>query len=464
MSGKRRITVDEAQWSALQRQARQLRELKINAPKLVADLQRQTQSELARVSQRLETRQQSIEQAVGALSDQTRALEEETNRRLRDQANEMNRRLSETAGKLREETEAALARQQQEWRAELSAERERQRAALARVESQIRRQAQVSSQAAETWLHDAGLVHDLIRDELPHERYAPGQLAVLDRRLATARDNARQGQSQAALAVAQEAYHDLSELRSEIELRDHEWTGLHTIAYEALLQLDGLAAENAKRVIAAGEAGNEDAVDLDVDFWSEGALSELRSALASLLARVNDTEAPLSTDELRDVAEVQVPELELRLSDIVQRAHIRLFASQLRVNVAEVVAQTLDEVAGYGVEDNLYEHLDSRRAFLAKLQHENGNEIVVSVAPPADDSGQYVLRLLSYDYDTTSEEELADRARVVIQELRSRGIPADDQGCDVGEPDRAELNFDRQRELAASEARAATATRTEAAR
>ena len=44
MSGKRRITVDEAQWNALQRQARQLKELKRNAPKLVADLRRQTQS------------------------------------------------------------------------------------------------------------------------------------------------------------------------------------------------------------------------------------------------------------------------------------------------------------------------------------------------------------------------------------------------------------------------------------
>jgi hypothetical protein len=452
MSGKRRITVDEAQWNALQRQARQLRELKINAPQLVADLQRQTQQEVERVSERLENRQRAVEQTMSALSDQTRALEAETTRQLRDQASEMHRRLADTAGQLREETDAALAQQQQAWRAELAAERKRQRAELARLDSQIRRQAKASSEAAEAWLRDAELVHDLIRDELPHERYAPGQLAALDRRLATARDNVQQGQSQAALALAQEAYHDLSELRVEIELRDREWTGLHTVVYEALLQLDGLAAENAKQIIAAGEVGNDAAVDLDVDYWSEGALTKLRSDVADLLTSVNDTEAWPSTDELRDIAEVRVPELERRLSDVVERAHMRLLASQLRVNVAEVVAKTLDEVAGYQVADHLYEQLDSRRTFLAKLEHSNGNEIVVSVAPSTDESGQCVLRLLSYDYDTAAESVLEERAHAVTRELRSRGLDADDQGCEAGEPDRALLDFAGMRKAAELEA------------
>ena len=120
---------------------------------------------------------------------------------------------------------------------------------------------------------------------------------------------------------------------------------------------------------------------------------------------------------MHDVIDVRVPELEQRLADVVQRAHMRLFASQLRVNVADVVAQTLD-VAGYQVEDRLYELMDNRRAFLAKLQHPNGNEIVVSVAPSTDESGQCVLRLLSYDYDTASQSELDERAHAVTRQLR----------------------------------------------
>jgi hypothetical protein len=458
MSGRRRITVDEPQWGAWERQGRQLTELKINTPELLADLQRQTQSELARVSQRLEDRQQLVERTMSALSDQTRAQEASANRRLRDQANEMCRSLMDTAGKLREETDAALERQQQAWRAELSAEMELQRAELARLHVQMSPRAG-ASEAAAVWLHDAGLLHDLIRDELPHERYAPGQLAALDRRLAIAGANAQQGQSHAALAVAQETYHCLSELRVDIELRDRAWTAMRVIAYEALLQLDGLAAKNALRVIASGEAGNKDPFDLDVDYWSEGALGELRSTVTHLLTRVNDTEAPLGAAELRDVAKVQVPELERRLSDIVLHAYMQVLASQLRVNVAEIVAGTLDEVAGYGVEDHLYEHLDSRRTFLAKLQHPSGNEIVVSVAPSTDEPGQCVLWLLSYDHDTVSQRELDQRAWVVIQELRSHGLFADDQGSEPGEPDRAMLDFDNIRgavpEATPSPARAA---------
>lgn len=448
MSGKRRITVDEAEWHSLRQQARQLKDLQVNAPRLVADLQRQTQSELARVSERLDSRQRAVEQSLSALSDQARAIETETSRRLRDQARDMHRQLNRTAGQLRRETDAALARQQQTWRAELAADRNRQRQDLARLRHEIQGRERASAQAAEAWLHDASVVHDLIRDELPHERYAPGELDALERRLATARQNAQRGQSQAALALAQDAYHELSELRVEIELRDCEWTARRAVAYEAVLQLDGLAAENARQVIAAGEAGNEDAVDLDVDYWSEGGLSALRADAAKLLSRVNDADAPPTAEELREMAEVQVPELEQRLLDIVQRARLRMFASQLRVNVADVVVQALDEVAGYQVEDHLYEQLDNRRTFLAKLQHPNGNEIVVSVAPSSDESGQCVLRLLSYDYDTVAQSELDERAHAITRELRSRGLDAADQGCEEGEPDPVTLDFNRIRQAA----------------
>ena len=284
-------------------------------------------------------------------------------------------------------------------------------------------------------------MHDLIRDELPHERFAPGELASLDRRLATARDNAKQGQSQAALALAQAAYHDLSELRVEIELCEREWTGQHTLAYEALFRLDGLAEQNAQQVIETGGTGSDAPVTVDVDYWSEGALSELRSTVADLLTRVNDTKTSPSTDELRQVADEQVPALEQHLADITHQAHVRVFASQLRANVAQVVAQTLDETAGYEVEEALYERLDYRRTFMAKLQHANGNEIVVSVAPATDASGQCVLHVLSYDHDVATEEELTQRARVITHELQAQGIPAADQGCEAGEPDPAMLDF-----------------------
>lgn len=435
MSGKRRITVGEAEWNSLQRQSRQLRELQRNVPKLVANLRRQTQSDLAEVSQRLDSRQRAVEQTMSALSDQTRALEAETNRRLADHVVQMRGELADAAGQLRAETDEALADQQRTWRAELAQERDRQRADIDRLRAELHDQAQTAAETAEAWLHDAVLLRDLIRDELPHQRYADGEVAALSRRIATAEENLRSGQAQSALALAQQTYHDLSDLRVEIELRDREWVGLHTIAYEAVLMFDGLAAHSATEIIEAGAAGNDAPVDLNVDLWSEGRLSELRAAAAALRAQVDDTQSPPSADELREIIGCRVPELEQRLADVVEQARMRLFSSQLRINVADIVVQALDETAGYQLEDHAYDLMDQRRTFFAKLQHPNGNEIVVSVAPSTDEAGQCVLRVLSYDYDAVAQAELDERADAITSELHARGLSADDQGCERGEPE-----------------------------
>jgi hypothetical protein len=446
MSGKKRITVGEAEWNALQQQARQLRDLQRNAPKLVADLRRQTQADLDEVSRRLEGRQSAVEQRMGALSTQAKQLEAETSRRLTEQAAQLHSRLSQTAGQLRAETDAALAEQQRTWRAELATERDKQRAEVSELRNELRGEAQASAEAAQAWLSDAAVLRDVIGNQLPHERYAPGELAALTRRLTTAEESSRQGQSQAALALAQQLYHDLHELRVEIELRDREWTGRNTVITEGLRELDETAASNAVLRIAPGEFGNDAAVELDVDHWSEGGLSELRADLRDLLARINDAENPPTAEQLQRTIDTLLPELEQRLTGTLQRARLRLLASQRRINVADVVVQTLDRIGNYYVEDHAYERMDQRRAFFAKLGNFSGNEIVLSVAAAADDSGECVVRVLSYDYDTASQEILDERGDAIIQELRSHGLTVEDNGCEAGEPERVDLDFERLRQ------------------
>ena len=425
--------VGEAEWNVLQRQGHQLRDLQRNAPQLVADLRRRMQADLVEVSRRLNSRQRAIERAMNALSDQAGALEAETNRRLREQAGQLESRLAETAGRLRGETNAALAEQQRAWRAEMTAERDWRRVELSRLREMRHLQAHASAEAVRVWLSDAVLLRDLIRDQLPHERYASGQLAALTRRLAVAEENARQGRLEAALALAQQSYHDLSDLRVEIELQEREWTRLRTVAYEALLELDGLAAQNANQMIDVGAFGNEAAIDLDVDYWSEGELRELRSDLADLTAQVSNAKNPPPAARLRQVIDDLVPELERLLTDVTQRALLRLVASQSRVNIADVVVQALDDIGGYQLADHGYEEMDERRAFFAKLLHPNGNEIVVSVAASADESDKSVLRVLSYDDGTAAEADSDDLAAAVTRELRTRGFDAGDPGREPGE-------------------------------
>jgi hypothetical protein len=76
------------------------------------------------------------------------------------------------------------------------------------------------------------------------------------------------------------------------------------------------------------------------------------------------------------------------------------------------------------------------------------------VAPATDKDGQCVLRVLSYDYDTVAQSELDERAHVITQELRARGLGANDEGCEEGEPDPVTLDFDRIRQAAPATAQA----------
>jgi hypothetical protein len=103
--------------------------------------------------------------------------------------------------------------------------------------------------------------------------------------------------------------------------------------------------------------------------------------------------------------------------------------------VADVVVQVLDEVAGYELVDSTYAGEDYRESYVTKVAHGNGNEIVFEVTPSAD--GRFVLRMLSYDHETTAAVELAERARAVAQELRSQGLTVSSPEEEGGVPDEA---------------------------
>jgi hypothetical protein len=421
MSGRKRILVAEADWLKLQRKASRLGEIRREMRKLVKEVRRQTEEDLERIFSQVEDRQRQIDQTVAQLSEQARQLEASTNRRLHEHAERMQESLRATAGQLREETRNLLAEQERAWRSEID---------------EIRQERTRAAGTARQWLDDAHLMHDLIRDTLPHERFAPGQLTDLHRRLATAEGNLVElGAPEAALARAQDVYHSLSELRLELELRDREWRALQSAATEALTIVDSLIDHNKVLAVRDPEGQEIPGVELNVDYWSGGALTRLRADVAAILQRVGDETEPMSTTELEAVIEREAPELEQRLVDVVDRAGRRQLASQVRVNLADLVAQTLDETAGYQLVDNSYAANDEREPFYVKLRQVNGNEIVVEVAPESEDSGRSILRMFSFDQDTASLTERRQRSLVVARNLRENGIPVDEPETEEGEPD-----------------------------
>lgn len=447
MSGKKRIQVDESEWYRLQRTAQQLKEVRRNLPQLIDEVRRQTRTDIDRTFRAVEDRQRGQEQAIRNLSEQTRRLEQDTTRRLREQARDLHQALDATAGRIREETRRQLAEHQEATRRAIAEERAERRAEMARLtqEVDLRNQEREQARAAvRTWLSDAREMAGLIETTLPHERFAPGELVKLTSRLVTAEQNEADGRYDAALALAQETYHGLSELRLETEQMELDRCTAQTAAIEALVRTDKLIEENAVRPVLGSDGAALPGITLDVGYWSDGALDELRRRTSHALLRARDDAT--DSDELRDLEGGLAPELERTLGDTVERAGMRQLASQLRVNLADAVAHTLSEYAYYDLVDGEYDRADPRGAYYAKLRHMNGNEIVVDVAQGSADSGECVVRVHSYDHDTTAEEDLKTRAEAIHEALRTGGHEASEPSCEPGAADRALLDFGRHRE------------------
>jgi hypothetical protein len=375
-------------------------------------------------------------------------LEADTTRRLQEQARELHRTLDETAGRIQEDTRRQLAAQQEETRRAIAAERAERRAEMSRLSQEIDVMKADRARAEETvrtWLSDARTMAGLIAETLPHERYAPGELARLTSRLSTAEQNAAEGRFDAALAVAQEAYHSLSELRMDTEQRELERCSAQTAAVEALVRVDNLIKGNEQRPVVGPDGEALAGYKLDVVYWSEGELDELRRETGDALSRARDDGT--GTDDLRELHDQEAPRLERTLGGTVERAGMRHLASQIRVNLADAVAHTLTEYAYYDLVDGEYADADPRGTYYAKLRdHSNGNEIVLDISQAERDSEQCVVRVLSYDHDVTAEADLRRRAEAIEQALAADGHRTSAPVSEPGTPDPALRNLPAHRD------------------
>ncbi|MFC6880238.1 MULTISPECIES: hypothetical protein [Actinomadura] len=451
MSGAKRITVDEGAWRRANAAAARLREVRRDLPEMLEAVRQERQAETDRAFRGVEGRQRRVEQALSGLGDKAREAERRTAKRLRQQTEKLRGELSETAGKLRAEQRDALAAQDERVRESIAQERAERRQEIQALGEDLTALRGDRARAAETArrvLADARVLLDAIRAELPHERFVPGRLDQVERRLATAEANLGDELGAESLSLVQGAYLDLAELRAELVLLDQEWQAARLAALDTLTVVAERIRFSAELPVPDENGEPIRGLTFDVDHWSGGALERLRTDVDAVAARVRPDDSPLTTEEFREIVRAEAPELERRFDDVVTAAATALLASQARVNVAEQVVEAVEHATGFAWEENAYAGDDQREAFYSKLRHLNDNEIVIEVAhEPAggDDgaAGAISVRILSYDRDTASEEELAARAREITEGLRERGLPVGEPVADAsGSPDPALSDFD----------------------
>jgi hypothetical protein len=356
----------------------------------------------------------------------------------------------EANGQLKAETRQLLNEQEQRFDTALTTERAERQREVGTLRAEIQKDRDIRASvldAARTAVGDARVLHDAIATSLPHDRFAPGKLARLTTRLALAEVSVASGTGETALAQAQELYLSLGELRAEVELKDAEWRAAHLTAVAAVTALAEQIAYNSVLTVTDEESGAS--AELDVDYWSGGELSAIRNEADQLSAEVNDEDDPPTLAQLREISERSVVALNDRLSDVVAMARTRQWASQVRVNMASIVVETLEATTGYVWDgDATFAGDDQREAFYSKVRSPDESEIVVEVAP--DDNGKScVIRVMSYETGNPDESQRVARVHAIADSLREQGLGGT-PAAETDAPDPALRDFTRLRQRQAA--------------
>lgn len=422
MSGRKRIYVDEAEWNRLRQEAANLAAVKRDLPKLLRQMQDQTNRDLEKSLRDVDNRQAEFERAVGRLSASTREFEERTAHRLRANAEQLRHELDAQNKQVRAETAQALHEQRQQLQSAIDQERRERTERLAEIDRRVTTLQHDQARAGELtggFLADAVVLREQV-EKFPHERYLPGRLAALDRRLNTVRGNVESGIGAFGLSGAQEICQEFGELRLELEQLDREWRTCRIAAERELVKLRELITQNSTLDLPTRPGDGAPTETPDVDHWSRGALGRLRTDVDSLLTQVRDDDQPLTTEALLRIVHNTVPDYEARLESVVGQAVTAIRASQLRTNLAELIADALDQRHHYEVADAGFAGDDQRDAFLAKTVHNaSGSEIVIEVEPGKELEDSPVVRLHNFDADGASEAERAARTRSIQENIRT---------------------------------------------
>lgn len=303
---------------------------------------------------------------------------------------------------------------------------------------------------AAVWQKDVTVMLDAIASSYQHEKFAPGAISGLKAQISLSQGNMASGNFQAAIAASQQTFLRAQELRLQLERKTLEWQAILTAATgslrEALVHMETL--EGTELTFHAAEGMTK--LPAEVDYWTGGALTALRSEASVLQSRL-DSASDRSVEELSALAQ-EAGELTTRADHLMFCTREAIVASQMRNNIGQVIESAL-QGAGWNVIESCYagEGVDGRgytNALHMKLRHQNGDEMVSIVMPEAQTSGTIsnLLRLSFHPQANADAGHNEREATRIAGLLRKAGLDTGEMECApgtecnaVGRPENLEL-------------------------
>jgi hypothetical protein len=425
MSGRKRtyVSVDQSELYNLMEQESTLRTIHNDFPQRLDQIRQEANQEFTERMRPLESRLKQSENMVGELKSELANTEREIYQHLNSQQRDFRNQIEAQRGEYLNLIEA----QGQRFGAALQTERQARQRAVNNLQGQINK---VVSEAMQKKEIAASFVSDLRSivfetRKMPHERFAPGRLDSIERHVEDA-GRTVQTMPEAALSTAQAAYWDMVDLRDEVLAKEREFTLLYQAALVEAKTILEQARAHRKYAIEFGEGKNLTVLDLEVDHWTKGKLTEFEEKVLSLERKLSSGEYTLSTDDVKEMRH-RLDDLKPEIVAIVEMARANILSSQLRCNIAEVAGQAL-AAQGFAVEDSAYEGEDERNAYVLKVKNIAGSEVVTVIAPVEDEMGKNEVSINSYDATFLDEITLQNRADEIAGSMK-------DVGLQVGSPE-----------------------------
>lgn len=376
---------------------------------------RQSAQELANSSISLITN--LLQQQVNGLHDDLRSMAAEQNRRLTRLANDYARNIEELRGQ-REKDRAEL-------QAGLDAIKERDR--------NHREQANFWISQAEVFFADT--------EQYRHELFTPGQLSRLRNHLAQVQQDMKTEAYQSAISSARNVFNQAVDLKERVVQAEIEWAHFYSQLQQAFSDLRSeLYYHQTMQFIIDTDAGEEH-LDAQIDYWSGGLLSSIASVvdqIAEVIGQINE----VPTAELVSLLG-RIKEMQQLLDEARERAKEALISSQMRAEMASIMAEHL-QMAGWEFVGHTYEGNEMNAALHIKFRDNMGNEIV-TVISPQDFLGELCNNMQVNFFDPYNNDENMRGIWVdgILESLRGIGLnvgkPITQPGFEVRQSDNETL-------------------------
>jgi hypothetical protein len=400
----------------------------------------------------MEERQRFYETLVTDLDDEIVRMEELTSRELIAYQETFTQELISQLEFASQESNAIFAGLAERFEAQLQRERNSFYQSLQHFDRQLERWSQDARhkhRLATQWVTQSAAIYDFIHSQFETERFAPGRMPAIHRKIALARANLDQGLPEASLQASQQAFMELSDLRVELETRTMEWQNQFQMTLAAAKELQRTILANAQ-VPALDALGNDLPIPIQLDYWSGGGYQILLRDAKQLHQNLREGQRSLSQEDLQRLWRQEIPSLWNRLESMIYEARLEAIQSQLRINIADLALQAL-ETQGYTLQAAGFAEDDMRGSFEATLRNADQSCISIRILPKQGQEMTSDLEVISGDSSMRTAGELFARFQAIRSSLGQKGLtirqvqangPAPQTG-NVAVPDRVRQTHNR---------------------